>query len=223
MQRFTLLHNGSVQSWQTAYLTFHIAARLGAPLQVLIIGDSTKNKMTLAQWAAQVETGGRAAGVAVETDLLMNFSLERLMDVITTTDGLFAPHHFIPDGKTAALFLDAFSCPLWVTSKESDIREMAVLVENLIEDGYLISYTKTLSYRLQQPLIGLIKEGELALTPKDETSFSSWTPLSSLSLPEITFTLKKLNISLLFITAEKAFMVGKVHCNFVILPKRRNA
>ncbi|MBE0672741.1 MAG: hypothetical protein IH588_19360 [Anaerolineales bacterium] len=223
MQQFSLLHNGSAQSWQAAYLAFHIAARLGAPLHVLLIGSTKKDKVSLAQWAAQLETGGRAAGVTIETSLLMDFSMDILKDTITSIDGLFAPHHFVPDGKTVELFLDAFSCPLWIVSQESNFREMAILVDNLIKDSHMIADVKTLSHRLQQSLSGLIAEKNLASTPKNDSPTFTWLPLSSLSRANIISSLKKHNIDLLFISAANAYVVNKLPCNCVIFPGKGNA
>jgi hypothetical protein len=223
MQRFSLLHTGSAQSWQAAYLAFHIAARLGAPLQVLLIGNSQKNKVSLAQWAAQLETGGRAAGVTIETRLLMGFSMDALKDTITSIDGLFAPRHFVPDGKTAELFLGTFSCPLWIVSQGSDFREMAILVDNFIKDNHMIADIKTLSRRLQQSLSGLIAERNFASTPKNDSPAFTWIPLSTLSQANIISSLKKHDIGLLFISAANAYLVNKLPCNCVIFPGKENA
>lgn len=223
MQQFSLLHNGSAQSWQAAYLAFHIAARLGAPLQVLLIGSSKKDKVSLAQWAAQLETGGRAACVTIETRLLMDFSMDALKDSITSIDGLFAPDHFVPDGKTAELFLDEFSCPLWIVSQGANFREMAILVDNLIKDNHMIADIKILSHRLQQSLSGLIAEKNVAATPKNDSPTFTWIPLSSLSRANIISSLKTHDIDLLFISAENAYMVNKLPCNCVIFPRKENA
>ena len=223
MHRFTLLHDGSTQSWQTAYLAFHIATRLGAPLQVLLISDSKHDQLSLSQQAAQIETGGRAAGVAIETTPVTNFSLEGLRKSITAIAGLFAPLQVIPDGKTATAFLITFSCPLWVVSKEANMGGMAVLVNDLHADGSLIAYTKTLSRRLQQPLSGLIKESDVNLPSKSTSPTITWVPIPSFSLKNITLMLEKLNIGLLFVSASNSSMMTQLPCNCVIIPKSKNA
>jgi len=106
MQRFTLIHNGSQQGWQAAYLAFHIAAQLGAPLLVWLV-DSATDKKVLAQRATQVEVGGRAAGVAIETRLVMEFPIRTLVENKSTVDGIFLPHQLIPNGETAARLLES--------------------------------------------------------------------------------------------------------------------
>ena len=119
MQKFTLLNDGSVQGWRATYLAFHVAAQLGAPLQALLI-NSNNDEETLEQRAAHIEIGGRAAGVAIETRLLTDFSVDFLKGQPTVIDGLFVPHRLVPNEVSAALFLEACSCPLWITSQEPE-------------------------------------------------------------------------------------------------------
>jgi len=76
MQRFTLLHDGSPQAWQAAYLAFHIAAQLGAPLRVLLF-DADDDQDMLAKNASQIEVGGHAAGVNVRTFVTRLFNGSR--------------------------------------------------------------------------------------------------------------------------------------------------
>jgi len=222
MQKFTLLHDGSVNGWQATYLAFHVAAQLGAPLQVLLT-DSNNDEETLEQRVDHIETGGRAAGVVIETRLLTDFSMGTLKENITAIDGLFIPHRLIPDGKSAAPFLETFPCPLWIASKEPEIREMAVLVNDPIKDERLISFTKTLAQRFQQSLTGLFTEGKMNPASKSETSTFTWMPLPALSLANVTSALRQLNAGLFFISASNAFMAGGLPCNFVIYPGAQDA
>ena len=222
MQKFTFLHDGSIQGWQATYLAFHVAAQLGAPLQALLI-DSNDDEETLEQRAAQVETGARAAGVATRIHLLADFSVDSLRENITAIDGLFIPHRLIPDGKVAARFLQALSCPLWIASKEPEIREMAVLVNDPIKDERLISFSKTLAHRFQQSIKVLVKKSETSLTPKNETQTLTWVSLPTFSLVDVNSALRHLNVGLLFISASNAFMAGRLPCNFVICPDVQDA
>lgn len=223
MQRFTLLHDSTAQGWQATYLAFHIAARLGAPLQVLIIDSASHNKVIMAQRAAHVEVGGRAAGVVMETHLLMEFSIDTLKEKITAIDGLFLPQRLIPDGEAASVFLDAFSCPLWVASKEPEINGMAVLVDDIARDDPMIKYTKTLSLRLGQPLTGFIREDTHKVLSEGETLILPWLPLDSLSIDNVVAALMQLHASLFFIGASNAFLAGSLPCNCVIYPGVQDA
>lgn len=222
MQKFTVLHDGSIQGWQSTYLAFHVAAQLGAPLQALLI-DPNNDEEALEQRAAQVKLGGRAAGVDTETHLLADFSLDSLMEKTAVIDGLFVPHRLIPDGESAAQFLKALSCPLWIASKEPEIREMAVLVNDPIKDERLIVYTRTLAHRFQQSIKVFIKESENSPTPKSETSTLTWVTVPTLSIIDITSALRHLHAGLLFISASNAFMTGRLPCNFVIYPEVQDA
>jgi hypothetical protein len=96
MQRFTLLHDGSDQGWQAAYLAFHIAAQLGAPLFALLVGSASDEKI-LARNASQVEVGGRAAGLVIKTRLVTEFSVDIVEENVADSDGLFVPRRLIPD------------------------------------------------------------------------------------------------------------------------------
>jgi len=222
MQKFTLLHDGSVQGWQATYLAFHVAAQLGAPLQALLVGSNDDEEI-LEQRATQIKTGARAAGVAIETRLLADFSVGFLKENITAIDGLFVPHRLTPDGETAARFLDALSCPLWIASKEPEIREMVVLVNDPIKDEKLISYTKVLAHRFQQSLKVFVQESKTSPTPKSETSTLTWVSLPTLSIADVTSALTHLNAGLLFISSSNLFMTGRLPCNFVIHPEIQDA
>ena len=217
MQKFALIHDGTVQGWQATYQAFHVANRLGAPLQVLIV-DPDQDKAKLAQRAAQVEVGGRAAGVAMETHLLTDFSMDALKESITAIDGLFLPQRLTPDGETVASYLDAFSCPLWIVSKESEIKKIAVLVNDLAEDTPLISYTKTLSHRLQQSLTVILLKDKLQSDPAIDLQDLQRLELSTLSQTTINQELEKLHIGLLFISATHANMINELSCNCVVNP-----
>lgn len=220
MQRFTLIHDGSEQGWQTAYLAFHIAAQLGAPLQALL-GDSA-DRESLVQSAAQVEIGGRAAGVAIETRLVTDFSLDSLIENTDAIDGLFIPHRFVPDGETAARFLEALSCPLWIVSRGPEFNKMAVLVSDLIADEKLIHYTTILSHRLQQPLVGFVQDKELFSAVQSDVEFD-WELLQNFSSREIDSTIDQLNIGLFFVSASKISLINELTSNCIVFPSAEDA
>ena len=215
MQRFTLIHDGSDQEWQAAYLAFHVSAQLGAPLQVLL-GAST-NKATLVQRAAQVEIGGRAARVVIETRLVADFSLDTLLENTTSIDGLFIPRRLVPDGKTAVRFLEALSCPLWIVSQGPEIHKMVVLVTDLVVDEKLIHYTTTLSHRLQQSLTGLVQDEKLVLTSQRDLELE-WEPIPNFSSQEVNSTIDQLDVNLFFVPASKASLIDNLTSNCVVFP-----
>jgi hypothetical protein len=215
MQRFTLIHDGSDQGWQTAYLAFHIAAQLGAPLQALL-GDSADGE-SLVQSAAQVEIGGRAAGVTIGTRLVPDFSLDSLTANMNVIDGLFIPHRLIPDGETATHFLETLSCPLWIVSQGPEIHKMAVLVSDLVADEKLIHYTTALAHRLQQSLTGLVRAEQLASMMHSDLNLE-WEPFPSFSSREITSTINRLDINLFFVSVSNAPLIDDISSNCVIFP-----
>ena len=194
----------------------------GAVLQVLLL-NSNSNKQKLAEIANHVEIGGRAAGLTIEIQPLMDFSPKTLQASLTTTDGLFVSRRLIPDGKSAELFLEALSCPLWIVSKGSEIREMAVLVGNPMRNRHLITYTKMLSHRIQQPITGLIREEDLAITPQGESSVLAWKFIPSLASVDVSAALRQLNTGLLFISRLNAAMLRELAYNCVICPDTGNA
>jgi len=203
-------------------MAFHVTAQLGAPLQVLHI-DPNNDGEALALRAAHVETGGHAAGVAMETHLLSNFSLDTLKENVTAVDGFFAPQHLITDGETVSLFLDAFSCPLWIVSEESKLDNAAVLVNDPMHDTQLISYVKTLSHRLQQSLTALVLDEKFEATLKLKPSDLKWMSLSTFSGDAITHALERLQAGLLFISSLNKSMAGDLSGNHVIYPNRDDA
>jgi len=216
MQRFTLLHDGSDQGWHATYLAFHIAAQLGAPLSVLLVDPTTDQKI-LARRAAQVEVGGRAAGLAIETRLVKNFSVSVVMENTSNIDGFFVPHRLVPNGKTVLGYLEALSCPIWIVAHEAKTHKMAVLVSDLTVDEKLISFTAALSLRLQQSLTGLVKEGLPNITTQIN-SVSAWIQLPGFSHNEIASALDQHGIDLLFVPASRASLIDTASFNCALFP-----
>jgi hypothetical protein len=221
IQRFTLLHDGTDQGWQAAYLAFHIAAQMGASLVALLVGSKSDQK-TLSRHASQVEVGGRAAGLVVETRLVTEFSVDLVRENIADSDGLFVPRGLVPDLETAAGFLDVLSCPLWIVSKESEMYEMAVLVDDLAANQALIAFTTTLSRRLQQSLTGLTPKNDFTLGSDTDESIA-WLPLASFTPAEINATLNQIGASLLFLPVSRLSLVNELSTNCVVYPARRDA
>jgi hypothetical protein len=215
MQRFTLIHDGSNQGWQAAYLAFRVAARLGAPLRVLL-GDSTDEEM-LIQRATQVEIGGRAAGVVIRTRMVADFSLDILVENTSAIDGLFLPRRLVPDEETVARFLEALTCPLWIVSQGPEFNKMAVLVSDLVADEKLIHYTTILSHRLQQPLVGFVQEKELVSAAQSDVEFD-WELLQNFSSRAINSTIDQLNIGLFFVSASKTSLINELTSNCIVFP-----
>lgn len=222
MQRFTLLHDGSAEGWYATYLAFHVAARLGAPLQVLHTVSENETE-TLDERAAHVETGARAAGVVIETRLLADFALDTLKRAITSIDGLFLPLRLMPDGETVSRFLEAFSCPLWVVSVEAQPNDMAVLVNHPLKDAHLISYAKMLSHRLAQSLVAFVLDEHFDLTLRPELSGLRWKSLPDFSTPRIDRALEQLQVGLLFLPASNVPVTESLTGNRVICPDMQDA
>jgi len=216
MQRFTMIHDGSNQGWQAAYLAFHLSARLGAPLLVLLV-NSTLDKKVLIQRAAQVEVGAHAADVVIETRLMSETSVNSLINHAGAVDGVIVPHRFVTKQETAQRFLDALSCPLWIVSKDSEIREMALLVDDFAADARLINYTATLSHRIKQSLSGLVREGELDASPKKTTAIN-WLSIPDFSADMIMAALSRVDANLLFLPVSKLALVNELSMNCVICP-----
>jgi len=221
MQHFTVLQDDSQQGWQAAYLAFHIASRLGAPLRALLT-ESSSDENAHAQRAAQVKVGGRAAGVTVETRLITDFSVTTVAENCSNTNGLFVPRRLIPDEKAARRFLKALSCPLWLVSMESAMGGMAVLIGDSVLDEALTQYAMTLSGRIQLPLTGFVHKDKLSLISKS-TPGISWQSLTDLTSIEIATALKRIKASLLFLSISRFSLTVEAPVNCVIFPVAQDA
>lgn len=210
MQHFTVIHDGSDQGWQAAYLAFHISALLGAPLRALLTDSSIDKKV-------QVEVGGRAAGVVMESRLIKEFSVTAVVENSNHSDGLFVPRHLIPDENTARRFLEALSRPLWLVSIESEMNGMAVLIGNPASDGTMIRYASILSHRIQQPLNGFVHKNEYPLVSKSNPDIP-WQELPELTLVGVTAALKRVKASLLLLSLSHFSLVDASLVNCVIFP-----
>ena len=215
MQRFLLVLDGSEQGWQAAYRAFHVTARLGAYLHVLVI-DSVVNESLLAQRANQVKIGGHAAGISIETQLIKEFSLNTLRKNIKDIAGLFIPSGLIPDDKVAKQFLNALSCPLWIISTESEIRKMGVLVDDPDQSKNLISYSKSLSRRIKKPLTGFVIGNQLKA--KSFGISTRWIPVVKMTWSEINTILNELEVDMLFLPYSLVNLINVLTVNCVIYP-----
>jgi hypothetical protein len=217
MQRFTLIHDGTSQAWQTTYLAFHIAARLGAPLQVLL-ADSMVGEEPPSQRATDIEVGGRAAGVVIESRLITDFAMETILENTSVVDGLFIPRRLLPDDETVKRFLNALSCPLWIVSKETETRQMAVLVGDLSEEEDLVNYAGMLSRRLGGSLSGLLVGDTLPIIADDAMGLE-WMLLQDFSVPAVVSAINYIQADLLFIHSSRASLIKESTCTCVVYPK----
>lgn len=221
MQHFTVIHDGSDQGWQAAYLAFYISALLGAPLRALLTESSTDKKAHV-QRATQVEVGARAAGVAVESRLITKFSVTDVVENSNNSDGLFVPRHLILDEETARRFLEALSCPLWLVSIESEMSGVAVLIGDPASDETLFRYATTLSNRIQLPLTGFVHNNEHPLISKSNPDIP-WQVLSDWTPAEIAVALKQVKASLLFLSVSHFSLTDKLPINCVVYPVAKDA
>ena len=221
MQRFVLIHNGSNQAWQTAYLAFHVSASLGARLMVLII-DPIDSNNPLSYSAKQIEIAGRTAGVVIET-LKVNSSItDILVEYTREIDGIFIPRIFIPDAEVLNHYLDIVSCPIWIVTQNAEHNKMAILIENLSKEISFIDYAITLASRLQHSLTGLIQNSEPGFSHLSDFDIN-WYSLTDFSNKEISMALKRLEANLLFFSKKNASIIENLSINFVVFPNPKDA
>jgi len=220
MQRFTLIHDGSEQGWQTAYLAFHVAAQLGAPVQGLIV-DAGSDKDVLEKRASQVEVGGHAAGVAIETQMILEFSVDAVKDHLGEGNGLFVPRRLVPDEETARRFQELFACPLWIVSRRSAAKGVAVLFDMPEEQEAMFRYAAILSHRLKQPLTGFILNDDLARHPLPDIDFFQLL-LPDFSISTISTALDRVNASLLILSISQFTLSTKLPLNCVFYPVNKD-
>ncbi len=216
MQRFTLLHDSSRYGWQAAYLAFHLSARLGAPLLVLLVEPAIDREL-IAQRATQVEVGGRAAGLEIKTGLVQSFSVEAVADHAAVSNGLIVPRQLVQDELLLARFLDTLSCPLWVVTKESEMRKMAVLASNVTTEDSLVTQAASLANRLQVPLVGLARQETFAALTQRYRAIS-WHRIPDFSPVKITGALSELDVEILFLSVSDLSMAIQLPVNCVICP-----
>jgi len=216
MQDFALLHDGSKSGWQATFLAFHVAARLGAPLQIYL--KLAKRKEVLKERITQVEAGARAADVSIELLVVNDFSLTSIGRLLKAPDGLFLPQRFVPDGRAALQVIKNLSTPLWIVSRKLEILHMAALVNDSAKDVAMMAYSRAFARRLQEQLTVIIKENSRNLARQQKTPFLHLMHLPSLTKLNIIHALRNLNSDLLFIPASKAGLIHALPCNCVLYP-----
>lgn len=216
MQRYTLLHDGSNLGWQAAYLAFHLSARLGAPLLVLLDEPAIDSAM-IAQRATQVEVGGRAAGLVIRTRLVTDFTVDTVAEYAAGNNGLIVPRHLIQEEKVPLLFLETLSCPLWVVTMESEMRNLATLVNNPATDKHLVDYSASLAQRLQESLVGLASQSNIDSLSQIYTTLP-WHQLPDFSPAKIAEVLDRLDIDILFLPFSHLSLATELPISCVIHP-----
>ncbi len=216
IQRYVLLHDGSTQSWQSAYLAFHVAAQLGASLLVILVNPSAE-KIDLSNIASQVEVGARAAGVAIETNQASEFTVDILPAILESMDGLIIPQQLMRDLDPKSGYLEALSCPTWIVSKDPEVDGMVVLVANLNETEELVRYAVNLSHRLQQSLIGLVQESHKVIEPNDQMAIT-WISLPNFNRAVIKATLDQIGSGLLVTSYSTLPLVENLSVNLIVYP-----
>ncbi len=216
MQRFTLIHDGSTQGWRTAYLAFHVAARMGAPLLVLLT-DSEINIETPAQRAAQVEIGGRAARLTIETRIITDFSPETITSNTREVNGLFVPRRLVAAGNAIPRLLETLSCPLWIVSEDTETRRIAVLVNDLEKDADLIAYASLVAQRMGESLTYLVA-GDRPPPLSESRPSPTWISLREFSQPVVISTLDRSQTDLLILRPANYSLVDGSSCSCVVYP-----
>jgi hypothetical protein len=217
MQRFALVHDGSAQGWQTAYLAIHVAARLGALLQVWL-ADTNADIESLAQRAAQLEIGGRSAGVSLTTQVVQGISLKTLAERdLASINGVFFPYHLLPEDDSVINLLDKMSCPVWIVADEPKTHTMAILVDDYVGDQQFILYATLMSQRMNESITGLLV-GAPPLQMLHGVAEITWFPLKDSALPTIVSALQQLHIDLLFLSHANVSLVRSLERTCVVYP-----
>jgi hypothetical protein len=216
MQKFLLIHNGSNQAWQTAYLAFHVSGSLGAPLMVVISGLS-EDKDHQNFNAKQVEIAGRAAGVAIQTIESKKPIINFLADNTEKIDGLFLPRKLIPDMEVLSQYLKLVACPIWVVNQDAEHDEMAIIINKTFIMKSFVDYAVKLASRLQHNLTGLIQNSESGFSRLSDYDIN-WYAMTDFSFEEIAIALNRLGANLLFIDGKNASFLDDFQINFVVFP-----
>lgn len=142
-----MLLEGTPASWEAAYSAIHLAARLASRL-VGVAGMDAPDERSARQWLAEFETGGRAAGIAVETHLLARLDPDSVLAQAEANDGAFVGRRGDePPVMLNALF-DRLTTPLWVVPRQVSVRRMAYLAGPDMADSASSRFAHSLSRRL---------------------------------------------------------------------------
>ncbi len=159
-----MLLEGTPASWEAAYSAIHLAARLASRL-VGVAGVDAQDERSARQWLAEFETGGRAAGIAVETHLLARLDLDSVLAQAETSDGAFVGRRGDePPDMLNALF-DSLTTPLWVVPRQVSVRRMAYLGGSDMADSASSRFAHSLSRRLGVELTGMPPTGPVGSAP----------------------------------------------------------
>ncbi len=126
MKSYLVALEGTPISWAAAYSAFHLAARLGSRL-IGLAARVPAGERTAKQWLAEFETGARAAGIPVESRLVINLDADTLVAQADAADGVFLGQTGAGASDVLAALMEALPSSLWLVPSQASVRRMAYL------------------------------------------------------------------------------------------------
>ncbi len=180
-----MIHDGSAQGWQTAYMAFHVAARLHASLLAISLAKSN-NRESSAERILKMGVGARAAGLMLRTGTIHELTAEAVAAQAGGSGALLLPKDLFQDMALAPAQVEALACPVWLISHEHEIRRLGVVVNDAVSVKGALHYASTLALRLNQPLICLTNAAGPAKLPRTLKNVDlKWDVLNDLSVQAI--------------------------------------
>jgi hypothetical protein len=219
MQKIAAIHDGSPQGWETIYLAFHVAVRLGMPLLVLTLPGDEKQQSP-AEQIEKIHTGGRAAGLSVETFAIERVTAEAVLEHGRDLYTLLAPKDLaMPQVQALA---GALACPIWVVTGKYEIRRLG-LCHPVPSEDFAARYARALAQRLDQPLVFLTSgAGEAALEEAQIHAGITWEHLPEISVRAIEEQVDLQHIDvMIFGSGDASLFAGCAHaltCIVVLCP-----
>jgi hypothetical protein len=205
-QRLTVIHDGSGQGWQAVYVAFHVAARLHASLLAISLANSN-NRESSAERILKMGVGARAAGLTLRTGTIHELTVEAIEAQARGSGALLLPKDLFRAAGLVPALVEALACPVWLISREHEIRRLGVVLNGPASAGGALHYASTLAFRWNQPLICLTSEAGLSKYPRTIKSVDlKWKVLGDLSAPAIQQQVSEKHIDLVLFNTSQTLL-----------------
>jgi len=130
MRHLMVILNTDPTMWPAVYSAYDVAARSGADLLGLIVSNDHPSEL-VQDILHRFETGARAAGVTVKIRNSPSFESVKWDRLTMEMDGVFVSRSGLGDMEHFQQLIERISCPLWIISKQRNIRQMlGVIAQN---------------------------------------------------------------------------------------------
>jgi len=222
MQTVVAIHDGTSQGWETAYLAFHVAARLVTSLLILSLPVDQEG-YSLSEQSEKILTGGRAAGLTVETRGIEGMTAEHISRQAPDIYALLVPKNLPTDENLLIDLTRKLSCPIWLVGRKYEIRQLGVWLQAATQT-LASRHTTAMARRLGQRVVYFTAHSQ---APDSLDPEVIWKPVEDASPQALAKQVEIMHVDMLIFDSEATLLFQKckslLDCVLALYPPERAA